>query len=689
MTRITRTSFSIFTVFLVITFSVSDIVAAKKRLDGPSDEMGQWEIVNPTDLEGLPNPFKMQSVHTVLLPDGKVLMASGSSLRDAADSKRFPRGSESNGVYSRSNFAKLTWDDMFNINNNTGIYDPINNTFEHIDGPRLNQSLHTPAEGPNVNSHNNDLFCSGQLQLPDGRVLFVGGTQFYTPYTGAKTTYIFDWRAEPGKQWTDAGLLKDGHWYPSIVPLADGRFVVLSGLSAEVIPTPNPTVNDPGAPFPSHYIEIFDPSRFDASKPQEAWSYIDAHKLPNSPWQRPVRPGSARMDSLVLYPRVFPLPDGRLFLSHEGSIQLFGDTGTPVNNRNTYFLKVADRSKSGAATAQFSYGPDKPNVYRHYGSAVVDPMTDNLLFLGGQQGPERGFDGYNADQYQPGVRATTDLNTYHLPDQEYPDGRWQHIPDFLGDSPADGRVNHLAVILPTRQLLVTNGGNQSLGRPLFSPLLYTPDENAKSGYRATAMNWASQPRLYHNSALLLPDGRVLSVGGQVPRASYNIDTDEVTMNGKLGEYTIPNEIWQGEIFSPPYLFLPGPRPEIKTVRAALNIREGGAYIETGTATQEISHGKTYVVEVDHMVGDYCALGNGSLVLIKLGSVTHGWDSGQRLINLDIDTYRSNIGKQHELPAVTFTVPELSANTPPAYYMMFYVNCKGKPSKAKMVRLGSS
>jgi hypothetical protein len=65
-------------------------------------------------------------------------------------------------------------------------------------------------------------------------------------------------------------------------------------------------------------------------------------------------------------------------------------------------------------------------------------------------------------------------------------------------------------------------------------------------------------------------------------------------------------------------------------------------------------------------------------------VTHGWDGGQRFVELPITG-------GGPLPAqsgwVRFQAPDAKqANLPPAYYMLFYVDCKGKPSVAQMVRL---
>ena len=86
-------------------------------------------------------------------------------------------------------------------------------------------------------------------------------------------------------------------------------------------------------------------------------------------------------------------------------------------------------------------------------------------------------------------------------------------------------------------------------------------------------------RFYHSSALLLPDGRVLSVGGD--------DTPAV------------------EIFSPPYLFK-GARPSMSAVPPG------------------IGYGQQFSVQSPD------AAGISKVTLIRLASVTHTFDENQRL-----------------------------------------------------------
>src|SRR5208283_1790821 len=152
-------------------------------------------------------------------------------------------------------------------------------------------------------------------------------------------------------------------------------------------------------------------------------------------------------------------------------------------------------------------------------------------------------------------------------------GRWEEVKNFLGPDPMHVRIMHVATLLPTKQILVVGGGNYPYHDPLVRPILLTADDKARGGYRLEYMNPGTQPRLYHCVSLLLPDGRVFVAGGNPGRAARSADGKIIrldTTRDRQGTYGfvppgrgfIPVENWQVEIFSPPYLFKSGPRPEI-------------------------------------------------------------------------------------------------------------------------------
>ena len=136
--------------------------------------------------------------------------------------------------------------------------------------------------------------------------------------------------------------------------------------------------------------------------------------------------------------------------------------------------------------------------------------------------------------------------------------------------------------------------------------------------------------MYHATALLLPDARVLSAG-----------QDFVTLQR------------HGEIFSPPYLFR-GARPGIDGAPATVS--HGGRLQITSAEASDLS----------------------TVVLIRPGSSTHEVDTDQRFVPLSFSVSGTT---------VTADVPSDVDLAPPGYYMLFAVNRAGVPSVAPWVRLG--
>ncbi len=643
----------IISIFLVFVLALSLIllrgeaaIAAVMAM-GSKETMGAWETIP------MPPPGdRLQSVHTTLLPNGKVLMVNGSSFRSTLVKE--------DGTYKFIEGVDLT---NYDVINNTGLLDPVTGEFERIPSP--------PAlayDKDLKHKTTNDLFCSGHVQLANGDVLFVGGTGRYYPggaFTGSKWLNIYHWQT--GK-WENVGQMQDGRWYPTLVPLSDGKVAIFSGLKFGAPNQINPS------------LEIYNPN---TNKLQ----YIDLQTVENSPFNTKVEKEDV-YDSIDLYPRIFPLNDGRLLITGDEA----GIAGVlvPHYSQQSYIMSI-DETGSGDLSVSFEVGAERPEPSKAYGTALQVPNSEDVLLFGGIIGTNSiSFGrGGNTDGF-PGARIATSLQHWISPEHSSEKhGKWEIFPQFL-DRP---RANLQAVILPDQEILVINGGEYPEYKPIYQPLLLTPDDNTAEGYKTKSLNPAKFPRLYHNGAILLPDARVLVIGGNANRAAVEKDgTVHVDILGdpqtlfeiaKLknkankietfdidtfykdpqhyfaegdSEPFVPAEIWQGEIFSPPYLFTPGNRPEITSTPDTLK------YGQSGTIT----------------VAD--STSNGSLVLNKLGSVTHSFDYGQRLVELPIN---SQAGESLE-----FTAPTNSNLYPPGYYMMFYVNDSGKPSHGKIVKLES-
>ena len=262
------------------------------------------------------------SVHAVLLPSGSILLASGSSSRNLGPIDTYPqltnpRGAQ--GVFRKHEdpFHMQKIDDYYQLVNNVGIYDPNANTFYRVPHPE-------PVADTKWRDHfvPTDLFCTGHLHTPDGNVLFAGGTQYYYPFrTGHRAAFLFDWRKETSINWKkvdwrrrpssttsnnsndpwifsgkktgwrrslqflskyftrDLGLMERGRWYPTLVPLIDGRLVVLAGFVGF----------DAGYPEMysfenNHFVEFFETRSFNKSNPQTAWKRVNVKSTLNGPF---------------------------------------------------------------------------------------------------------------------------------------------------------------------------------------------------------------------------------------------------------------------------------------------------------------------------------------------------------------------------------------------------------------------
>ncbi|MEM7203649.1 MAG: galactose oxidase-like domain-containing protein [Planctomycetota bacterium] len=123
-----------------------------------------------------------------------------------------------------------------------------------------------------------NFFCGGNAQLPDGRVLFVGGE---TNRAGAslRATGSYDPVAE---SWQLHALLKKRRWYASALQLGDGRVWAFGGM------------REPGEDDPDHTIEVYDAGA-------DRWTLVGGQNLPGQFEEA--------------YNRLHLLPDGRVFQS--------------------------------------------------------------------------------------------------------------------------------------------------------------------------------------------------------------------------------------------------------------------------------------------------------------------------------------------------------------------------------------
>ena len=194
------------------------------------------------------------------------------------------------------------------------------------------------------------------------------------------------------------------------------------------------------------------------------------------------------------------------------------------------------------------------------------------------------------------------------------------------------------VSLPDDSVLITGGSSDYRGQSnsdLHQSVLYTPATNTM---RSVAPNRVG--RDYHSEALLLPDGRVMTLGSN-PLFS---DADN----------KIPGQFEQRiEIYSPPYLYNGDKRP---------TITGGPAVVQRGTTNRFTTPDADRVMTAR---------------LIRPSAVTHTTDVEQRSVALDV-TRRAG--------AVDLSVPVKEGLVPSGWYMLFLMDAQGTPSIATWVQV---
>jgi PKD repeat protein len=141
----------------------------------------------------------------------------------------------------------------------------------------------------------------------------------------------------------------------------------------------------------------------------------------------------------------------------------------------------------------------------------------------------------------------------------------------------------------------------------------------------------AEPRMYHSSAVLLPDGRIVVGGGEAA--------------GRL----------RAQLYSPPYLSQ-GPRPVISSAPAVT------------------AYGASFTVSTPD------AASITSVALIRLAAATHAFDQNQRYVPLSF-----SIGAG----SLSVTGPIDGGTAPPGPYQLVIKNAAGVPSVASMIRVDSA
>ena len=545
--------------------------------------------------------------------------------------------------------------------------------------------LGVPDElGQRLDAPYNDgsLFCADNNILPDGRVLGVGGSTYKAdPPTdltagmlggpaevqGARNTRVYDpWT----NRWVQTPKMHLGRWYPSLVTLGarggdPGDTFVASGVKNlnkyydEPGESPenesSPYVNRSGDNVQETEVRDWRTGAWELQGPREA----------QDPSDRP----------LPLYPRLHLLPNGHVFYNASG--QTFNPNGGSYNealwNVAAAFDPATRRWTDLGIPGQAPDGtPDPFPGYRGSTFSVMLPLRPDaegryrkasFLQAGGTLGTTPGaylaIDDSRISTVDTGAATTASpsgaLTTHRTGSLNNP--RWYSQ----------------GTLLPTGEVLATSGARQDetlvpgIETPVKQAEIFDPETET---WRADAE--ANRLRTYHNTAVLLPDARVL-VGGHAPLPGGNagrnlVPQDPQHPNRPYGggqPYNQPTTQNDGrdptfEIYTPPYLRTGQPQPAAP--RATRCQPEYGGIME---------------VELSHPAADAH-----SVVLVRNPSTTHIQDGDQRNVELPI------LGRSGN--RVWVRRPPSANVAPPGPYMLF-VNRRTSagpiPSKSQQLFVG--
>jgi hypothetical protein len=590
---------------------------------------GYWQTITP------PAGLRVNAVHTALLQTGKLLIIAGSG----NNQQYFEAGS----------FKTLLWDPV------TG----------------KGKLIPTPS----------DMFCGGHAFLPDGKLLVVGGTERYEQLANTIKSAGGPMQIENDSLTSAHAFAKgtvfvapSGQFYKSDIAVtvprarrmwaAGGRLTKISGRTEVWVDAINR--GRAGLAFGGaiYHIAGLQGSDFEnlhavgraMSLTKEDFQGTNAAYLFNPYTERyeflPPMPHKR------WYPTVATLKNGNLLAVSglngvgqvvPGETDLFNVktlkwSAGPFRYFPTYpalFLTKSGKlfftgSSTGYGPADKGRQPGLWDVQRNTFQPVAglpepaDAETSGTVLLPPAQTQRVMLLGGGGVGESPLVTARTAIANLDAPHPSYTKGPNLALPTRYPES----------VILPDDTVLVTGGAGSYRGEhgsDNHVARIYHPQTNTFTRAAAPEIG-----RDYHSEAVLLPDGRVATLGSN-PLYGNSEDSSPGFFEQRI------------EIYSPPYLFH-GPRPRI--AGGPQTVRLGGSATFTTSNPADIA----------------------KVRLMHPSAATHVTDLQQRSIALTF-TRTAN--------GIHVTIPRRQALVPLGWYMLFVDNAKGVPSVARWVQIMST
>ncbi|MCW5313138.1 DUF1929 domain-containing protein [Nostoc sp. KVJ3] len=299
--------------------------------------------------------------------------------------------------------------------------------------------------------------------------------------------------------------------------------------------------------------------------------------------------------ALPSYPQLFLLSNGNIFYS---GAQMGGSSVTPriLTLPGTFTQSIVEKVVPGLQDPAFG---------DQAASVLLPPAQDQrVMIMGGGSG--------GTTTYRVNIVNLKAANPTYVGSR------------FL----KNGRKHLSAVLLPDRTVFVCNGSrmDEDTTKSMLPAEIYDPVTNSW-----TAVAKQNVPRVYHSVALLLPDGRVATAGGNPQR--------------RVNELRL-------EIYSPAYMSRS--RPIIQS------------------APQALSYGLSFTIQTAQ------AANIKWVSLIRPMATTHSCDTEQRLVDVPINFRNST--------SLNVTLTDNRNIAPPGWYMLFISDNNGTPSVATWTQI---
>jgi hypothetical protein len=544
------------------------------------------------------------------------------------------------------------------------------------------------------------LFCSDQVELPDGLVIAAGGTDYYSepgvqpiPFgvaelEGIKNARLFDWR---NLNWTQTGSMNFARWYPSLASLSNGDVFVASGVNKLVKPV------YPQAPIQSGSNVV----------QTETFNWRTGVWTDNGP---------NAQQSLPLYPRLHLLPNGDVLYNAGG--QIFDPFGQSYNEALWNIVSAYDPAtqswtdlgyaglplklnQAGLQNLTSALNAENPNFpaltaltigsvlstlvgqpitssaqLQSLLSTILAPNGADAILGSGFRGttisimmplkPDASGNYSKAEFLTAGGVLSAVLDTDPGTLLATPLSRIDTVQIGSGgamsySSRLTGNLNYprwftYGVVLADGSVQVFNGANRDdvLAPGLSNPIQVSErfDPNTETWH---TMATSHQARTYHNTALLMPDGRVL-IGGHAPiSTAYLSDINLASLGFSPNAGRDPSF----EIYSPPYIFQS--RPQITSAPATATLGSSFNVVSPTASTIQAA------------------------LLVRRTSTTHVVDGDQRAVYLPITGVSGN--------QITLAMPSNPAVVPPGQYLLFIEQSDGHggqiPSVSAPILVSSS